>query len=286
MPSHGLIWIGPKGGEAPMTQSELSKRYVDGNTYEKFMGNWSRSAGQTFVEWLDLPANLDWLDVGCGTGAFTSVILDSCAPKSITGIDAMESQIVGVRKKVTDPRSSFDIGDAQALTFETHSFDAAVSALVLNFVVDHRKMVAEMKRVTRPQGTVATYIWDFAGVAEIAKHFSVAILARDPEGWSKVSAFRNSERTSLDALGSLFDEAQLEEVDTRPIEITVSFPDFDSYWAGNTAFTSTPIIYANGLPDEDRERLKAEVKALLPIAEDGSIEYMARVSAVRGTVPA
>lgn len=81
-----------------MTETDLSVRYVDGEVYEKFMGQWSRACGRKLVEWLGIPAGLKWLDVGCGTGAFTSVILEACAPKSIVGIDAMETQLVGVNR--------------------------------------------------------------------------------------------------------------------------------------------------------------------------------------------
>lgn len=268
-----------------MTETDLSVRYVDGEVYEKFMGQWSRACGRKLVEWLGIPAGLKWLDVGCGTGAFTSVILEACAPKSIVGIDAMETQLVGAKSRVTDERVDFRVGDAQALPFDDDAFDAAASALVLNFVPDHKKMVTEMKRVVRPSGTVAVYVWDFAGGGEIAQHIGAAIAARDPKAAEHCANVRHDERTRLEALSQLFKEAGLDNAGTLPIEIGVEFGDFDFYWSSNIGFASPVAIYANGLSSDDREQFMGEVKKRLPIAADGSIRYTARASAVRGYVP-
>ncbi len=258
---------------------------MDGEVYEKFMGQWSRACGRKLVEWLGIPAGLKWLDVGCGTGAFTSVILEACAPKSIVGIDAMETQLVGAKSRVTDERVDFRVGDAQALPFDDDAFDAAASALVLNFVPDHKKMVTEMKRVVRPSGTVAVYVWDFAGGGEIAQHIGAAIAARDPKAAEHCANVRHDERTRLEALSQLFKEAGLDNAGTLPIEIGVEFGDFDFYWSSNIGFASPVAIYANGLSSDDREQFMGEVKERLPIADDGSIRYTARASAVRGYVP-
>ena len=268
-----------------MSDSDLSARYVDGDAYEKFVGRWSRAIGQEFLDWLSVPDGLKWIDVGCGTGAFTSVILDRCAPETVVGIDAMELQIIGAKKFVKDERVRFDLGDAQSLAFEDDNFDAAVSALVLNFVPDHKRMVAEMSRVTRPAGTVAAYIWDFAGGGESAQHLSAAISARDSEARARIAAIRNDDRTLLESLSGLFQEARLEDVESRSITIDVSYPDFESYWDTTTAFASPPVSYANSLPPDDLQRFKDEVRNLLPSTSDGDIRYAARVSAVRGTVP-
>jgi ubiquinone/menaquinone biosynthesis C-methylase UbiE len=54
--------------------------FTDGQAYERLMGRWSRTAGEVFIDWLSLPKGLNWLDVGCGTGAFTELVIDRCRP--------------------------------------------------------------------------------------------------------------------------------------------------------------------------------------------------------------
>jgi ubiquinone/menaquinone biosynthesis C-methylase UbiE len=272
-------------GRCGMPASDLSERYVDGEAYEKFVGDWSRAIGQQFVEWIGACQGLNWLDVGCGTGALTSVILDKCVPEIVFGIDAMETQILGARKFVKGDQVHFDIGDAQELSFDTDTFDATVSGLVLNFVPDHKKMVAEMMRVTKPGGTVAAYVWDFEGGGESAQHLTKAISARDSTTRTQIAEIRNDNRTRLSSLSQLFEEAQLEAVEARAITIQISHQNFDLYWDTITAFASPPVAYANKLAPDDLERLKGEVQNLLPKSTNGSVQYDAWVSAVRGTVP-
>ncbi len=197
----------------------------------------------------------------------------------------METQLAGAKARVTGERVEFRLGDAQALPFDDDGFDAAASGLVLNFVPDHKKMVSEMSRVVRPAGKVAAYVWDFDGGGEIGQHIGAAIAARDPRAAEHCAGVRNDERTRLDALSQFFMEAELEDVSTSAFEITVEFEGFDFYWSCNIGFASPVTLYAKSLPSIDQDRFMGEVKDRLPIAEDGSIHYIARVSAVQGTVP-
>lgn len=135
--------------------------FTDGEAYEKLMGRWSRAAGEVFIDWLALPPGLRWLDVGCGTGAFTELVLDRCSPKEISAIDPAENQIAYAKCRPAATRASYRIGDAQSLPYANDEFDVSVMAVVIHFVPDPAKGVVEMACVTRPGGTVATYTWDF-----------------------------------------------------------------------------------------------------------------------------
>src|SRR5882672_146450 len=127
------------------------------------MGRWSQRAGEIFLDWLDPPKGLRWLDVGCGNGAFTEVLIDRCAPAAVTAIDPSEGQLAYARTRPAAKLAQFQLGEAQALPFADGSFDAAVMALVIAFVPDPAKAVAELARVVRPGGLVATYMWDMIG---------------------------------------------------------------------------------------------------------------------------
>ena len=140
-----------------MVQPQI--RYDDGAAYERMMGAWSRIAGEIFLDWLMPEPGLRWIDIGCGGGAFTQLLVERCAPAEVQGIDPSEAQLSFARARPVGRIAKFDRGDALALPFGEDNFDAAVMALVLFFVPDPAKSVAEMARVVRPGGTVATYVW-------------------------------------------------------------------------------------------------------------------------------
>ena len=117
-----------------------------GDSYEPYVGRWSRLAAQEFIRWLSVPDASQWLDVGSGTGALSQTILNTANPKKVTGIDRSEDYVEFARSRVDDPRAEFEVGNAQALPVESEAFDVAVSGLVLNFVPRPEQMIVEMSR--------------------------------------------------------------------------------------------------------------------------------------------
>ena len=144
-----------------MAVSEI--RFDDGASYERYMGVWSRLVGETFLSWLAPSPGLRWIDIGCGNGAFTEQIVERCAPAEVRGVDPSEAQLVFARSRPGARLAEFRQGDAMALPFPNGSFEAAVMALVIFFVPDPAKGVAEMARVVHAGGMVATYAWDILG---------------------------------------------------------------------------------------------------------------------------
>src|SRR6476619_1284944 len=138
-------------------------RFDDGAAYERYMGKWSQLAGETFLEWLAPKSGLRWLDVGCGNGAFTEMLVERCAPVLVQGIDPSEGQLAYARTRPASRVAQFRQGDAMAHPFPNDSFDVAVMPLVIFFVPDPARGVAEMARVVRPGGIVTAYAWDMLG---------------------------------------------------------------------------------------------------------------------------
>ena len=130
-----------------------SIRFDDGAAYDRYMGKWSELVGEAFLDWLAPRPGLRWLDVGCGSGAFTAMLVARCAPVAVQGIDPSEGQLAYARARAALRTAQFCQGDAMALPFADDTFDAAVMPLVIFFVPDPARGVAEMARVVCPGGS-------------------------------------------------------------------------------------------------------------------------------------
>ena len=261
--------------------SEAASFFTDGEAYERFMGRWSRSAGQVFTDWLAPPPGLRWLDVGCGTGAYTELVLERCAPATIDAVDPAEDQIGYARGRPAAARVSYRVGDAQSLPYADNAFDVAVMALVITFVPDPAKAVGEMARVVRPGGTVAAYIWDFAGGGFPQQPLLDALQAVGVT----VPSQPGHANASFDALTGFFQGAGLEDIARRVIDVEVSYASFDDYWASQTGLPNPAVQVIRKMSASEVERLKAHLRGHLPADGSGRIAYPAWANAVRGRVP-
>jgi len=254
-----------------------------GDPYEQYVGRWSRRVAPQFLEWLGAAEELDWVDVGCGTGALTAAILAGCAPASVVGVDPADGFVAAARERLGD-RARFLVGDAAGLPLPDASADAVVSALVLNFVPEPRAAIEEALRVARPGGTVAAYVWDYAGRMDLMRRFWDAAAALDPSA----SGLDEGGRFPLarpDALATLFGAVGCAEVATTAIDIPTVFADFDDYWTPFLGGQGPAPAYAMSLEATAREALRARLEETLPREADGSIALMARAWAVRGVRP-
>ena len=259
--------------------------WVSGSRYEAYVGRWSRLVAQDFLTWLAVPPGARWLDVGCGTGALTDTILRQSDPAEVVGIDPSGGFVAHAREHVRHERATFEVADAQALPFERARFDAAVSALALNFVPHPERALAEMVRVTRPGGAVAAYVWDYAGGMQLMRHFWDAAAALDP----RAGELDEGHRFPLcrpAPLEQLFRDAGLERVEVRSIEVPTDFRDFDDYWVPFLGAQGPAPGYAMSLDEPRRAALRDRLRAALPAAPDGSIRLTARAWSARGRASA
>jgi SAM-dependent methyltransferase len=261
--------------------TERKDSWTAGERYEPYVGRWSRLVAKDFLAWLQAPPHLDWLDVGCGTGALTEVIVQQTWPRSVMGIDASAGFIAHARAQITDPRVTFDTADAQALPVESARFDAAVAALVLNFVPNPLRAVCEMARAVRPDGVVAAYVWDYAGKMELMRYFWDAAAELDGAALD-LDEGRRFPLCQAGPLAELFAQAGLADVQLLAIEVATPFRDFDDYWTPFLGGQGPAPGYAMSLSGDLRAALRDRLRGKLPMASDGSIELMARAWAVRG----
>ena len=263
------------------TPSKPKDAWASGDKYEPYIGRWSRLVAREFLKWLAVPAGSQWLDVGCGTGALSQTILQFAEPANIKGIDRSDGFVAYAKEHTPDKRVQFDVGNAEVLTFDSGTFDAAVSGLVLNFVPHPERAVAEMARVTRPDGVAAAYVWAYAGRMQLIRHFFDAAVALDPKA-DELDEGKRFPICQPDILGQVFESARLHNVEVRPIEIPTVFRDFDDYWSPFLGGQGPAPSYAMSLSEEHRAALRERIRADLPYASDGSIPLVARAWAVRG----
>ena len=254
-----------------------------GDAYEAYVGRWSRPVAAAFLDWLAIPPGRSWLDVGCGTGALTAAILERSQPSAVTGMDPSESFLAVARDRIRDPRADFRPADARDLPLPAAAVDVTVSALALNFVPEPAAAVAEFVRVTRPGGTVAAYVWDYAGGMEMMRYFWDAAVALDPAAAELAEAHRFP-LCQPDPLRLLWTDAGLGAVTVSPIEVPMVFVDFDDYWRPFLGGQGPAPGYAMSLPVQQRDALRDRIRATLVSTADGSIPLVARAFAVRGTL--
>lgn len=263
----------------------MSKRSVyfdDAAAYEAFMERWSRSAGDIFIDWIAPPKGACWLDVGCGTGVFTELIVDTASPATVSAVDPTQVQIEHARRKPVGQRVDFQIADAQALPFPDKAFDLVVSALVINFIPDRSKALAEMRRVGRAGGIVAAYVWDFAGERSPGSLVRTGFHAIGIE----LTDLPGSAYSGLDALRSLFERVGFEKIVTKTIDVTISFANFDDLWRAQTPNFGPGGRSVANLSEAERARLVENVRASLPASPDGRVAYSVRAHAIKARIPA
>ena len=260
--------------------SEVENFFTDGEAYERRMGRWSRIVGETFLDWLAVPNGLRWIDVGCGNGAFTEVLIARCAPSAVSAIDPSEGQLSYARTRPGAELAEFRVGNAQALPYPDRSFDAAAMALAISFVPDPVKAAAEMTRVVRPGGWVATYMWDLPGGG-----IPVEPMYRALKSLGVAVSIPGTEVSRQNAMRAVWEKAGLQSIDTRVIRIRVGYTDFDDFWQSYRVPEGPAGMAMRKMSPSQIEQLKAAVRDELPTGPNGHIAYEAFANAVRGRVP-
>lgn len=260
---------------------ETQIRFDDGASYERYMGDWSRRVGTDFLDWLAPAAGLKWIDVGCGSGAFTELVVERCAPTEVYGVDPSEGQLLFARARPAARLAKFERGDAMALPFPAATFDAATMALVIFFVPDPAKGVAEMTRVVRPGGSVSAYAWDVLGGGFTLEPLRAELRAMGIQPVNPPSV----EASRMETMRGLWLGAGLDAVETRSISVQRSFASFAAFWEITLAGSPGLRPTLAAMSPADLEQFKTRVRTRLPADAAGRITYQSTANAVKGRVP-
>jgi len=234
------------------------------------------------LEWLAAPPGGSWLDVGCGTGALTRLIIEKYMPNEITGIDQSAGFIAHVQNSIIDPRAHFKVGLAQSLDVDSNSIDTVVSGLVINFVPQPGEAILEMLRVTKPGGRIGIFVWDYAAGMKMLRYFWDAALEVDPGAVEHDEGLRFPicREGQLEAAARA---AGLKQVEAAPIGVETVFQNFDDYWQPFLGKVGAPPSYLAALEPEASQRIADRLREMLPYDEQGTIRLPARAWTVKGT---
>lgn len=255
-----------------------------GESYERYMGRWSRRLAPAHLAFVDARDGQRFLDVGTGTGAVAATIAAALPSSEVLGIDPSEAFVAHAERHAASARVRFEVGDAQALRFADASFDQTLALLAMNFIPDPARALGEMRRVTRPGGVVSAAVWDYAEGMESLRYFWDEVVALDPALAPKHE--RNMKLCRAGQLAELWRNAGLAAVDERPLQIEQPFASFADYWGPFLAGTGPGGACVASLPEARRLQLEARLRdRLLGTGEDAPLTLRARAWSVRGTVP-
>lgn len=255
-------------------------QWTSGADYDRWMGRWSRLVAQEFLRWLNLPAALRWVDVCCGSGVLTEVVAERNAPAAIVGVDISAEQINFARQHRARNNVSFETADAMSLPFAGEVFDAAVCGLGFNYLPSPAEALEEFKRVVRPGGTIAIYVWDYEQGAQFLRAFWDAALAVDGDA----TAFDQARRFPMctpAGLRAVFAEAKLEDATTQALDIVTRFTGFDDYWEPLLSGQGSAPNYLATRDPQIRTLIRQRLRATLPSNKEGAIELSACAWAAR-----
>ncbi|OSI78928.1 class I SAM-dependent methyltransferase [Bradyrhizobium canariense] len=252
-------------------------RFDDAEGYDRLMSRWSRAAGEALLTWAAPRKAARWLDVGCGTGSFTDLIVETCHPSRVVAIDAEPAQVVYANDRFALREVQVGVADACLLPFESRSFDVVASALVLNFIPDIPRCLSEMARVAAAEGLICGYVWDFAGERSPTWPLREALKCL---GYS-VPAVPGASQTSRSALRTLLAAAGLRQPATRAFEVKMHFEEFDEFWVSQIAGSPTGKMVGK-LGGMQRLDLQAETRSQLCLSADGAFAYLARAHGFMG----
>jgi SAM-dependent methyltransferase len=255
--------------------------FLASDAYERFMGRWSRRLAPRLVAFAAVDPRDSVLDVGSGTGALAQAIADAMPSVRVIGVDPSVAYVREARARTASDNVRFLVGDAGRVELPDASLDKAISLLAMNFIPDPAQAVREMRRVTRPGGTVAAAVWDYGGGMEMLRAFWDEAVALDP-----AVAARDERHMPLcrqGELAALWRAEGLTAIDEQPLDIELSFSSFDDYWSPFLGGQGPAGAHAASLPDTVRSALASRLRRrLFRDRVDGAFTLGARAWAVKG----
>ena len=262
----------------------MPEMFSNASSYEKYMGRWSARLAPLFADFVRNEDGDTVLDVGCGTGSLIEAMAKRNRRSRIVGIDPTPGFIAHARARFADPRITIDEGSAFDLPYPDGSFDCASSLLVFHLIPTPDRAAREMRRVTKPGGTVAACTWDASGGMELHSIFWSEAIGLNPAAESR--AERAGSCNVKGQLAQLWEATGLDDVEETSIDLSMDFGSFDDYWLPYLEGVGPAGVYVVGLAEDERDALRDRLRTrLLHGDAEGAFVLAARAWAVRGHVP-
>ncbi len=207
------------------TMNNTKDKWDSGDPYDYFMGRWSKLMALEFLNWLDVPDFSSWLDIGCGTGALSEMISQHCKPSKLTCIDPSEQYLTQAKERLNG-KGEIIFGSATDIPKDDSSVDVVVSGLALNFFPKFDSALFEMERISKPDGLIAAYVWDYSDRMDLLRYFWDAVILIDPNSSNLDEGIRFP-ICKIDSLTNAFQQASLQDIVATKLDITMHFKNFE-----------------------------------------------------------
>ncbi|NOJ45994.1 class I SAM-dependent methyltransferase [Bradyrhizobium archetypum] len=266
-------------------ETALRYNWADPDVYETFMGRWSEYLASQLLTCVNIAPGSRVLDVACGTGVLTRALAQAGA--HVVGVDASEGYLEGARLRRSHPNIAYEHGDVRQMRFENAVFDAAVSTLALDVIPEIEEVVAEMKRVTRPGGVVASAVTQFLGgmpAWDLVINTGAALEA----DFATLRSMRAGRQVFWpDGQAALWRKIGLTDVTEVPLVVDCEYSSFADYWATFTDGPGSVTGLLMALSDDARGSIEQHVRTgYLVGLPDGPRSFPMVFRVVRGLVPA
>ena len=250
--------------------------------YDRLMGRYSAPLAAALIDATGVSPGDRVLDVGCGPGALTQALAARVGAERVAALDPSDSFAEECRRRV--PAADVRVGAAEGLPFADDSFDAVLSQLVVNFLDEPGRALAEMSRVTRPGGLVAACVWDYKDGMRLLRVYWDAAVALRPQAREQDEAIRMRNCTPAE-LETLWTNVRFEDFLVGELQVETAYQDFEDCWTPFLAGVGPSGAYCASLDEPDREALRSECFSRLG-SPRGGFTLTARAWFVSGRVPA
>lgn len=245
--------------------------------YDRHIGRYGAELAQALIAAAGVRPGQRVLDVGCGPGALTHELVGMLGAAQVAAVDPSAPFAEACARRL--PGVRVEVAGAESLPFEDGAFDAALAQLVVNFMRDAEAGVREMRRVTRPGGTVAAAVWDYAGEMTILRRFWDAAVALDPEAAALDEG--RMPYCAPEPLRELWSAAGWQDVRVEAVVAGADYDGFEDLWAPLELGVAPSGAYVASLPEGGRRALKDELRARLDV-DDAPFRLTARAWVVTG----